>query len=108
MFKEVDSIRANCTSFHGDTVIASINELIEVLGEPAAIGSPDEKVQIEWVLENEKGFVFTVYDWKEYRQFHDNEYIEWNIGTHYPIDSNTAKVELTNAIHKLKKGGDLG
>ena len=33
-------------------------------------------------MENEFGNVFSVYDWKEYRSYTDDETIEWHIGGH--------------------------
>ena len=50
------------------------------LGNPSVVGSGDDKVQYEWIMEFE-GEIFTIYDWKTY----DQEYTEqkltiWSIG----------------------------
>ena len=69
------------TSFHGHTITATYNELVDALG-----GKPQythgDKSNYDWVCETENGTVFTVYDWKEYRNFGDDEKIEWHIGAH--------------------------
>jgi hypothetical protein len=69
------------TSFHGSTVVATVAELKQVLGEPAySCNDGEDKVNFEWEMETEAGEVFTVYDWKEYRPISENEEIEWHIG----------------------------
>jgi len=55
-------------------------DLVHKLGEPTIIGSGDDKVQYEWIIEYEDR-VYTIYDWKTY----DPEYTEyeltvWSIG----------------------------
>ena len=70
------------TSFTDHTIRASVNELKKVLGEPHYDDRDEtEKSQVEWdfVIEGE-GSVFTIYDWKEYRIYSDDEIIEWHIG----------------------------
>lgn len=68
------------TSFYGNTITASLADLISVLGETHCEGTTNDKVQNEWNLELEDGTVFSVYDWKEYRRYTDTEEIEWHIG----------------------------
>ena len=70
------------TSFHGITINATYNELVKAIGKPQYTSTPDDKSQYDWVCETENGTVFTVYDWKEYRNFGDDEKIEWHIGAH--------------------------
>ena len=41
--------------------------------------------------------VLKIYDWKEYRDFSDNEIIEWHIGTHTKEES----VKIKNIINYL-------
>jgi hypothetical protein len=75
-FKEVFG-----TGFHLSTVRASVNELVSIIGEPTYNDNTGEdKVNIEWELEDENGNVVTVYDWKEYRKIGMDEKIEWHIG----------------------------
>ena len=70
----------NGTSFHGNTITATVADLMNVLGAPDCTGDSNDKVQNEWELELEDGTVFSVYDWKEYRRYTDTEEIEWHIG----------------------------
>lgn len=68
------------TSFHGNTITATVADLMNVLGAPDCTGDLNDKVQNEWELELQDGTVFSVYDWKEYRSYTDTEEIEWHIG----------------------------
>jgi hypothetical protein len=72
------------TSFHRHTFRAPKSWVVEVLGEPEwterAYQNITEKVQNEWICETEGGHVFAIYDWKEYREYGDDEIIEWHIG----------------------------
>jgi hypothetical protein len=87
------------TSFHGDTIYATVNDIIKVCGEPDYRNSDlEEKSQCEWMLQSYEGFPFTIYDWKEYRHFHDDEMIEWHIGAHESEHSRIIHEQLTKAI----------
>lgn len=68
------------TSFHDNTITATLADLMNVLGAPDCTGDSNDKVQNEWELELEDGTVFSVYDWKEYRRYTDTTEIEWHIG----------------------------
>ena len=69
------------TSFHYSTFRASVNELIKIIGEPTyVINDGEDKVNIEWELEDDNEDVVTIYDWKEYRKIGYDEKIEWHIG----------------------------
>jgi hypothetical protein len=75
------SKETNGTSFHYSTVRASVNELIKIIGEPTyEDNTGEDKVNIEWVLEDDNGNVVTIYDWKQYRKIGYDEKIEWHIG----------------------------
>jgi hypothetical protein len=77
----LSSKSASGTSFHGDTIVATFNELVEVIGYPqAANNNGEDKTNYDWVCETDEGVVFTIYDWKEYRPIDDDEKIEWHIG----------------------------
>ena len=90
------------TSFHNVVVSATVRELRQVLGEPACEQNDGEdKVNFEWEMETKNGKVFTVYDWKEYRQIEEDEEIEWHIGGHCFMDTYTASEEITNALKQL-------
>ena len=90
------------TSFHGDVVHASVNELKKILGEPVfSDNSGQDKVNFEWEMETEDGQPFTVYDWKEYRALDADEEIEWHIGGHDKITTTTALLEILDELEKL-------
>ena len=72
---------ADGTSFHNTRLFTSVNELIKLFGSPDdSNNSGEDKVNFEWVCETEKGDVFTIYDWKEYRVLSKDELIQWHIG----------------------------
>ena len=86
---------ANGTSFHDSTVKATVNELIKVIGEPTYEGnSGNDKVNIEWVLEDDNGNVVTIYDYTEYRKIGYDEKIEWHIGGKNKDITDNAKEEI--------------
>jgi len=89
------------TSFHYSTVKATVNELIEVIGEPTYTDNTGtEKVNIEWVLENEDGNIVTVYDYKKYRPLSYNETIEWHLGGENKDITDKAKNEIELMLFK--------
>lgn len=89
-FKEIGG-----TSFHNSTVTATVNELIFVVGKPNYNGNDGEdKVNIEWELEDEDGNVVTIYDWKEYRKIGMDEKIVWHIGGISKEITDNAKEEI--------------
>jgi hypothetical protein len=83
------------TSFHNSTVRASVNELIKIIGEPTyVINDGEDKVNIEWELEDDNEDVVTIYDWKEYRKIGYDEKIEWHIGGMSKNITDNAKREI--------------
>jgi hypothetical protein len=83
------------TSFHYSTVRASVNELIKIIGEPTYESNDGEdKVNIEWELEDDNEDVVTIYDWKEYRKIGYDEKIEWHIGGMSKNTTDNAKREI--------------
>jgi len=87
------------TSFHDSTVIASVDQLTHVLGEPACDSNTGEdKVNFEWEMELESGEVFTVYDWKEYRMIARDEMIEWHIGGFDKATTDEATRQICEAM----------
>ena len=96
--KQLDNLDAvNGTSWHGHYVTATVNKLKEVCGTPY-YGHPDDKVQHEWTMATEDGTPFTIYDWKEYRQYPNDELIEWHIGGHQSKDAIKGMKELEAAL----------
>lgn len=92
---------ANGTSFHDHTVSATLEQLIQVCGQPHAWGSADEKSQYDWYMETEDGKVFTIYDWKEYREIDEDEVIQWHIGAHDSYTAACGQRELEKALSQL-------
>ena len=83
------------TSFHYSTITTTVNELISIIGEPVCDSNTGEdKVNIEWELEDEEGNVVTIYDWKEYRKIGMDEKIEWHIGGMSKEITDNAKEEI--------------
>lgn len=82
------------TSFHGTTITSTVNILKEVLGEPQNYSSGDDKTTHQWTMLNDFEDLFTVYDWKEYRKFGDDEYVEFHIGGKRLGSTEQAKKEI--------------
>lgn len=90
------------TSFHDDVFNASVNDLIQILGEPDYVdNSGEDKVNFEWEMETEDGEVFTVYSWKEYRPISKTEIIEWHIGGLSGNVTSKALDEIAGALNNL-------
>ena len=93
---------ANGTSFHNHTFIATVDDLRNVLGKPQFESNDGEdKSNFDWIMETEDGEVFTVYDWKEYRQLDENEDIEWHIGGRSGLTTGKALSEITKALDSI-------
>jgi len=89
------------TSFHDSTIVATVNQLKAIMGEPTfAENYGDYKVNFEWDMETETGDVFTVYDWKEYRKLPLNQKVCWHIGGKDRRITEIAKHEITLALCK--------
>jgi len=92
----------NDISFYGQTISLSRNELQTLCAcEPDSYGDPNDKVQYEWIMETSGGDVFTIYDWKEYRTFSDDETIEWHIGANSQEIALDALDEIKVSIDQL-------
>lgn len=89
------------TSFHGHTIMASINELKQIFGEPdfATKDFESGNVTHEWIFENADGAVFTLYDYKEYRDISADEQIVWHIGAKSDLEAAVGQAELVSALH---------
>ena len=88
-----DFKKTNGTSFSGLTFEATTNQIIDAVGEPDYRGGADDKVTRDWSLELEDGTIFTIYDWKEYCDFDDDEAVYWHIGTKWDDKEAADKVE---------------
>jgi hypothetical protein len=92
----------NGTSFHNTVIHATVSQLRQILGQPVyECNDSGDKVNFEWEMETKSGTVFTVYDWKEYRQIDEDEVIEWHIGGYRSIETAEAAIEISNALAKL-------
>ena len=92
------------TSFHGDCFLATINELKTIFDSPDRIGDKKDKVQYEWLLELEVSNILkttapiTIYDWKEYRDYHKDDYIRFHIGGFSDRITKLAKKEIEKVL----------
>lgn len=91
------------TSYHGDVIHVTYDELVNKIGEPMFDGSGDDKVQKEWRFVTDDNVPFTVYDWKEYeRDVTDGDIVEWHIG----YDGENAKTNI-DSIKRWFKNHDI-
>lgn len=116
VIKSIELTNVIGTSYYNDTINASINELVNILGvEP--IKNFDVKTKFQWALEYHseilnKTFPFTIYDYKEDWDKHVgraigvNDYlyttkIDWHIGGKSADDTILVKVWLKNKLNEL-------
>ena len=89
------------TSFHGLTVITTINKLTDALGHAQYFQNTGEnKVNVCWDCENAVGEVVTIYDWKEYRRIGVDEEIEFHLGGHNKMATLIGREELLTLLNK--------
>ena len=100
MIKRLENYSLNGTSFHGHYFMATKNDLEKVCGKVMYQDSDiNEKVQNEWEMATEDDVHFTIYDYKEYRHYDNDEMIEWHIGTENRFGSVKAYTALKRAFH---------
>ena len=97
------------TSFHGVTLIATPQQLINTLGEPEYFfNDGSDKTNMDYSLEteddidypfikNQTHIAFTIYDWKEYQPLHRFTNYEFHIGA----SNHSQSVEAKNEVLKL-------
>jgi hypothetical protein len=86
---------ADGTSFHGVTIKTTINILTDTLGHAHYFqNTGEDKVNVEWICENENGDVVTIYDWKEGRTIGVDEEIEFHLGGYNKMSTLEGKAEL--------------
>lgn len=78
--------KVNCTSFHGDTILASCNDIRSKLDVDVTCYGGD-KTNFEFDLELEDGTPFTIYDWKEGDWVDEDTTLYYHIGAHTAKDS---------------------
>lgn len=87
------------TIFFGSIIATSVTELREKLGDPQfEENDGSDKVNFEWDCETTDGEVFTIYDWKEYREISESEEIHFHIGAFSPSIATTAVKELKKLL----------
>ncbi len=92
------------TSYHGSTVYSTVKELREIFGPPDYVGGIDDKVQFEWLLDLKvsnplrTNAAITIYDWKEFRKYDEEELIGFHIGGFSPRITRLAKQEIDKLI----------
>lgn len=76
--KCLDSDAVNGTSWWGQIINMSFDDIVSRLGEPHKTWEPGDKVQYEWNFVDSEGRAVTVYDWKEYNNRRPSE---WHVGS---------------------------
>lgn len=118
--KSIDLTNVIGTSYHNDTINASVNELVNIFGVKPTKDF-DVKTKFQWTLEYHseilnKTFPFTIYDYNEDWESHTesatgvNDYIyttkiDWHIGGKSGDDTILVKVWLTNKLNNLRNEG---
>ena len=91
-------------NFHGITIIASVNELIEAVGyiDFQSKNNGQDEINFKWNCDFEDYNVFTIYDWKEYRTISEDEQIEWHIGGYSKVQTDTIANMLELLLNKSR------
>ena len=83
------------SSWFGDLIMTTYPKLIEILGQPTFDNNTgQDKTNMEWVCESRDGFVFTIYDWKEYEPLNEEYNYGFHIGGFSEKQTKIAKAEL--------------
>ena len=83
------------SSWFQEVVITTYPKLIEILGQPTFNDNTGEdKTNMEWVCESRDGFVFTIYDWKEYEPLNEEYNYGFHIGGFSEEETKKAKAEI--------------
>lgn len=84
-------------SFHNVTFYATLNELKKVLGQENVGESCDGKTKHEWLVRQRDKY-YSIYDWKECRDYSDDEMIEWHVGS---MVGSSAETKFANDLRTL-------
>ena len=105
MAKKTNKGITDGSSWFGDLILTNYPKLIEILGTPTYENNTGwEKVNMEWVCESRDGFVFTIYDWKEYEPLNEEYNYGFHIGGFNEKETKTAKIELELMIDVIANG----
>ena len=87
------------SSWFGDLIVTNYPKLIEILGRPTFDDNTgQDKTNMEWVCRSREGFVFTIYDWKEYEPLNEEYEYGFHIGGFSEKQTKIAKAELALMI----------
>ena len=96
---KLSSISAGGTSFHGHVITTTVSKLREVIGDPQCeCNDGSDKTNFDWTCETEGGQVFTIYDWKYYRELDEDEYVDFHIGAANSVIAHQAVQELRKIL----------
>ena len=88
------------TSFYDEVIHSTLKKLREVIGdEDTDFKSGDNKVRYHFTRELDNGDVITIYDWKEYRNFDENEIISWHVGGFNKRSTMNARYQIEMLIY---------
>jgi hypothetical protein len=102
-----NSDKIDGTSFHGDTILASCNDIRSKLDVDVTCYWGD-KTHFEFELELEDGTPFTIYDWKEGDWVEEDDVLYYHIGAHTAEDSHKALAVLKEHGLKTQARGTFG
>ena len=86
--------------FHNHAFEAAIEDIEKVCGAVMYTDSDiTERTQNEWEMQTEDGTPFTIYDFKEYREYDKVEKVTWHIGSGNRFGSKKGYEELKRAFH---------
>lgn len=98
MVKQADQFK-NGSSFLGETLFTTPQQLINALGEPGYFENDGTgKTNMDYYCETDTGIQFTIYDWKEYKPLDLNTKYEFHIGGFSRDECNEAILELFKII----------
>jgi hypothetical protein len=94
------------TSYHQINVLATLNELKALFGEPDSFDKSFYNFRCEIITIDADGDSmkepFTLYDYKEVRPPQDEELFEWHIGTHEKSVAAKIKLEIEKSLEKIR------
>lgn len=97
--KRYRSIRIS--EYHGSIVCATPRQLRELLGKPDIEQEADSAnyTSYEWIMQTDDGIPFSVFDWMEFREFDEDEEIEWYISGENKEVTDKISEEISNLIN---------
>lgn len=91
------------SSFHDVIVVATLHELLTVLGQPTCTADIiGNDYQFWWDMEASTGSYFTVYDWNELRRLKPENRVRWHIGGFSEMECEEGRYELMKALEAMR------